>query len=116
MRLVQFLLLTCALGFASTLTNTSFGANDPNVIIPANALSFDTQSISLSVLPGNQVQVVIDLDYDNGQETTANGGISTASNGNQNLTPFGYAGVTLGTGDLFFYDPSVPLTQSCIPT
>ena len=113
MRLVQFLLLTCALGFSSTLTNTSFGANDPNVIIPANALSFDTQSISLSVLPGNQVQVVIDLDYDNGQETTANGGISTASNGNQNLTPFGYAGVTLGTGDLFFYDPSVPLTQSC---
>ena len=112
MRLVQFLLLTCALGFASTLTNTGFGANDPNVIIPANALSFDTQSISLSVLPGNQVQVVIDLDYDNGGATINNYGVP---NVNQNLEPFGYlnGSISLATGDLFFYDPSVPLTQSC---
>src|SRR5208282_695244 len=113
MRLVQLLLLTCAVGFASTLTNTNF-ANDANYVIGTPAY-FDTESISLTLLPGNQVQVVIDLDYDNGQLTTQNGGINN-SGGNQNLTPFYYAGVTLATGDLFFYDPSAPgygTTSSC---
>src|SRR5208337_1206379 len=98
MRLAQFLLLACAVGSASTLTNSSFGASDPNVI--GQALYFDTQSISVSFNPStDQVTTVIDLDYDNGNAT-----ITTAAGGNQNLAPFTYVGLTLSIGDLFFYD------------
>ena len=108
MRFAQILLLTCAIGSASTLTNSSFGPSDPNVI--GQAAYFDTQSISVSFNSAtDQVTAVIDLDFDNG-----NAAINTAPGGNQNLEPFTYAGLTLSTGDLFFYDPSAPLTsQSC---
>ncbi|MGP8243749.1 MAG: PEP-CTERM sorting domain-containing protein [Bryobacteraceae bacterium] len=69
---------------------------------------FDTQSISVSLNTAtDQVTAVIDLDFDNGNANT---------NGGQNLEPFSYAGFTLGTGDLFFYDPSATTTQSCANT
>jgi hypothetical protein len=74
-------------------------------------LYFDTQSISVTISPTGQVTAVIDLDFDDGNAT-----INTAGSGNQNLSPFTYAGVTLSVGDLFFYDPSAPTTQSCSGT
>jgi hypothetical protein len=111
MRLAQILLLTCAVGSASTLTNTYFGASDPYVI--GIAANFDTQSISVSFNSSTHVvTAVIDLDYDNGG-ATINPAVTVPPGTNQDLAPFSYlnGAITLGTGDLFFYDPSAPTTS-----
>ncbi len=104
MRAIQFLLLTCAVGSASTLTNPYFSASDPNVI--GDPLAFDTQSILVTISPLDVVTVVIDLNFENGSAP-----IYTAASGNQNIETYG-----LSVGDLFFFDPSVPTTTSCAGT
>ncbi len=117
MRIVQFLLLTCAVGCATTLTNSSFNnppGDDPNVV--GSYLSFDTQSISVSDT-GGQVTVVIDLDFGDG----ANGSNAIGtSGGNQYLASFTESGLgAFYIGDLFFYDPAAPTTSyttSCANT
>jgi hypothetical protein len=102
MRLVQLLLLTCAVGFASTLINPSFGPSDPNV--QGIALDYDTQSISITISSGDQVTVVIDLDFMSGDASIYN---SAGLPGvNQYIEPYGGYSV----GDLFFFDPSAATT------
>ncbi|MGA2115787.1 MAG: PEP-CTERM sorting domain-containing protein [Bryobacteraceae bacterium] len=108
MRTVQFLLLACAVGSATTLTNSNFGSGDPNVV--GDALYFDTQSISVSVNTStDQVTAVIDLDFGDGQSSIE------GSAGAQYLASFTESGVPgrFNIGDLFFYDPASPTTPSC---
>jgi hypothetical protein len=102
MRVIEFLVLSCAIASAGTLTNTSFGEFDSTVL--GNPLLYDVQSLSVS-LSGNQVTAVIDVNYGN-----QNGVISDVG-GEQFLY-----GLVYGIGDLFFYDPSAPTTQSCSNT
>jgi hypothetical protein len=85
MRLVQLLLLTCAVGFASTLINTSFGPSDPNVY--GNPLDYDPESISITISPAELVTVVIDLDFESGAASIYN---SAGLPGvNQFIEPYG---------------------------
>ena len=117
MRIVQLLLLACAVGSADTLTNLNFSSGSGVI---GTAVDFNTQSISVSD-SGGIVTVWIDLDYDDGNATIGTVPANTPGAGNQYLEHFldGTASNNLGTlyvGDLFFYDPASPTTvytQSC---
>ena len=113
MRLVLLVLFTGVVGFAATITNPCFGTTNsscsPDPTVVGNYLFFDVQSISVTA-SGNTVTATLDFDYDDGGATINN------ASGQQNLAPFSYGGVQLETGDLFFYDPSLPsfgTYQSC---